>query len=406
MATDRRCVVVGGSLGGLRAAEALRRSGFDGEIIVFGDEPHLPYNRPPLSKRALEDHPELETLTFRLSTAARTVSWRTGQTVVSVDLDAKLVELEDGRRVWWDGLVIATGVAARRLQLPGPNIGRYVVRTADDSIRLRRALYPGCRVVILGAGFIGCEVASTCRAFGAHVTVISPDNFPMQDPLGTMLGGELKRRHEQHEVTFHLGVVPVEFGGASRVHSVRLSNGEEVPADVVVEAVGTRPNTELLDGNGLDLTDGIRCDNHLRVEGRPGIVACGDVARFSNPLFDTVSRRIEHWNMTVDTARRAGATLAHDLDCDDDTVLDEFRPLPSFWSDQYDLRIQSFGLPALGADDARLLEGSLQDEAAVGYYRDGQMIGVALLDLTGRHAHYRAMLAPPPTSRTASRATF
>ncbi|MGW4825823.1 NAD(P)/FAD-dependent oxidoreductase [Streptomyces sp. NPDC004227] len=388
----QRCVVVGGSLAGLRAAESLRRARFTGEILVFGAEPHMPYNRPPLSKGALEDHPSLDTLTFRLSRAATDVSWRIGTTVRSVDLQQGSLTLSDGTNVDWDGLVIATGARPRRLNLPGPTLGRHVVRTAEDAIHLRQRVYPGARVVVIGAGFIGCEVAATCSALGAQVKVVAPEAAPMHNPLGYLLGQELRRRHHRHGVQFHLGVVPTAFSGPGKVHKVVLSDGTELAADVVVEAVGTAPNTDPFEGNGLDLTDGILCDGQMSVVGQPAVVACGDVARFPNPLFDLIPRRVEHWNMAVDTARRAGRTLAsHLTGTANDPAL--FRPLPSFWSDQYDWRIQSFGLPALGTEDIRLLEGDLADEAAIGYHRDGTLVGVVMLDLTARHAHYRSLIA-------------
>lgn len=157
-------------------------------------------------------------------------------------------------------------------------------------------------------------------------------------PLRHSVGAALRRRHEAHGVRFHLGTVPVEFRGTARVESVLLSDGTDLPADVVVEAVGCAPNTEWLAGNGLDLTDGVLCDNLLRVEGRPDVVACGDVARFPNPLFDEVPRRTEHWTMVTDTARKAGTTLGrHLVGAEPDPM--PFTPVPSFWSDQYDLRL-------------------------------------------------------------------
>lgn len=390
--TAQRCVIVGGSLAGLRAAEAVRRSGFTGEILVFGAEPHMPYNRPPLSKGALEDDPYLDTLTFRLSRAATDVSWRIGTTVRSVDLQQRSLTLADGTSVGWDGLVIATGARPRRLDLPGPTVGRHVVRTAEDAIQLRQQVYPGARVVVLGAGFIGCEVAATCSVLGADVQVVAPEAAPMHNPLGHLLGQELWRRHHRHGVQFHLGVFPTAFSGPGRVRKVELSDGTKLAADVVVEAVGTTPNTDPFGGNGLDMSDGVLCDGQMNVEGHPAVVACGDVARFPNPLFDLIPRRVEHWNMAVDTARRAGRTLGAYLT---GTANDPapFRPLPSFWSDQYDWRIQSFGLPALGAKDIRLLEGDLANEAALGYHRDGALVGVVMLDLTARHAHYRSLVA-------------
>jgi 3-phenylpropionate/trans-cinnamate dioxygenase ferredoxin reductase subunit len=249
-------------------------------------------------------------------------------------------------------------------------------------------LTAGCRVVIVGAGFIGCEVAATASALGAEVTVVAPEAVPMERPLGQLLGTDLRIRHEEHGVRFQLGVVPTAYppGG------VALSDGRTLPADVVVEAVGCVPNVEWLAGNGLDLSDGVCCDAWLRVAGRADVVACGDVARFPNALVDDVPRRVEHWTMATDTARRAGASLASHLTGAPPPDA-RFAPLPSFWSDQHGLRIQSFGTLGLGLGDVRVLEGRLGGEVVVGYHRGGELIGVVLVGLAGRVAHYRALLA-------------
>lgn len=387
----RRCVIVGGSLAGLRAAEAVRRSGFDGEILVIGAEPHMPYNRPPLSKDALQDHSALDQLTFRLSSAAADVTWNIGKTVSSVDLDNESAELVDGARVEWDGLVIAAGVSARRVEIPGPQLGRYVVRTVLDAMLLRQQVFQGAKVVVLGAGFIGCEVAATCQILGAEVDVIGTGPVPMNTPLGMEFGGELQRRHEGRGVRFHMNTAAVAFEGSDRVREVVLSNGMTLRADLVVEAVGTRPNTEFLEGNGLDLSDGVMCDNAMRVESRPNVVACGDIARFPNPMFDSIPRRVEHWNMAVETAKMAGKTVGLHLRGLQD-AREDFRPVPSFWSDQYSLRIQSFGMPVLGSADVRILEGELSTEFAAGYHRDGELVGVVMLGLISRHAHFRNLI--------------
>lgn len=390
--TPGRCVVVGASMGGLRAAEAVRKAGFAGEVLVIGTEPHMPYNRPPLSKDALLAEPDAG-LMFRVPRAAQDVTWRLGETVTSADLDAHTVTLADGETLDWSGLVVATGLSPRRLDLPGPTAGRHVIRTLDDVAALRRELSPGARLVIIGAGFIGCEVAAAARVAGFEVDVVAPESVPVERPLQKKLGASLQRRHEARGVRFHLGgVMPIGFGGTDRVTSVALNDGTELAADVVVEAVGCIPNTQLLEGSALDLSDGLLCDNLLRVEGRPDIVACGDIARFPNPLFDDVPRRVEHWTMVTDTAKRAGATLGAYLSGNDPDGK-EFTPIPSFWSDQYDLRLQSFGAVSLGAEDVRVLEGDLDDEVAVGYHRDGRLVGVVLVGLAGRYMHYRAQIA-------------
>lgn len=392
--TAGRIVVVGASMAGLRAAEAVRKGGFAGEVVVVGDEAAMPYNRPPLSKDALRTPVDLDTLVFRLPRAATDVTWRLGAPATSADLGARTVRVGEDV-LGWDGLVVATGLRPRRLDQPGPLAGRHVIRTHEDAIALRASLGPGVRVVIVGAGFIGCEVAATARALGAEVDVVAPETVPIERPLGLVLGGELQRRHEEHGVRFHLGTVPVGFGGDARVTSVRLADGRELPADVVVEAVGCVPNVEWLGGNGLDLRDGVLCDGWLRVEGRPDVVACGDVARFPNALFDAVPRRVEHWTMATDTARRAGATLAAHL-TGADAGPAEFAPMPSFWSDQYDLRIQSFGSVGLGGADVRVLEGDLRGEVVVGYHDpSGRLVGVVLVGLGGRAGHYRGVIATP-----------
>ncbi|WP_345763449.1 NAD(P)/FAD-dependent oxidoreductase [Diaminobutyricibacter sp. McL0608] len=378
-------------MAGLRAAEAVRRSGFEGEILVIGAEPHMPYNRPPLSKDALQDHSALDQLTFRLSSAAAEVTWNIGKTVSSVDLDNESAELVDGARVEWDGLVIAAGVSARRVEIPGPQLGRYVVRTALDAMLLRQQIFQGAKVVVLGAGFIGCEVAATCQILGADVDVIGTGPVPLNTPLGMEFGGELQRRHERRGVRFHMNTAAAAFEGSDRVREVVLSNGTTLRADLVVEAVGTRPNTEFLEGNGLDLSDGVMCDNAMRVEGRPNVVACGDIARFPNPMFDSIPRRVEHWNMAVETAKMAGKTVGLHLRGLED-AREDFRPVPSFWSDQYSLRIQSFGMPVLGSADVRILEGELSTEFAAGYHRDGELVGVVMLGLISRHAHFRNLI--------------
>jgi 3-phenylpropionate/trans-cinnamate dioxygenase ferredoxin reductase component len=187
-----------------------------------------------------------------------------------------------------------------------------------------------------------------------------------------------------------LGTVPTAFLGNGIVEAVTLADGSRLPADVVVEAVGCRPNVEWLAGNGLDLGDGIRCDAHLRVEGRPDVVACGDLARFPNALFDDVPRRVEHWTMVTDTARRAGTSLGRWLTGQDDDPA-TFAPVPSFWSDQHDFRLQSFG--TLEGEGVRILEGDLDGEVAVGYHRDGELVGVVMIGLTSRYLHYRQLAA-------------
>jgi NADPH-dependent 2,4-dienoyl-CoA reductase/sulfur reductase-like enzyme len=255
--------------------------------------------------------------------------------------------------------------------------------------------------VVIGGGFIGCEVAAAAVKRGLEVTVVEPEPLPMLRPLGADLATALLRRHEAHGVTFRLGVLPEGFVGDWRIESVNLSDGTSVAADVVVESVGSLLNTEWLDGNGLDLVNGLLTDDRLRVVvrdgitpggiGRDDVVAAGDIARFPHPLFGGAPGRVEHWTVATDTGRHAGAVLARHLAGDEAAAAGPFTAVPTFWSDQYEMRIQSFGVTGLG--DVRVLEGDLDGEVAVGYHRDGHLVGVVLIGLGGRYTHYRNLIA-------------
>ncbi|NYE35825.1 NADPH-dependent 2,4-dienoyl-CoA reductase/sulfur reductase-like enzyme [Nocardioides cavernae] len=384
-----RIVVVGGSLGGLRVTEGLYAAGWDGEVVVLSAEEHAPYTRPPLSKAALTAAPDLATLAFKQRPEAGRAEWRYGVSAVSCDLDARTLRLSDGTDLSWDGLVAATGVEARRLpEVVGT--GGHVVRTYDDCRALQERLTTGTRLVVLGAGFIGSEIAATAVRLGCEVDVVALDDVPMQAPLGREVGAAIQRRHEREGVRFHLGRGIASFTCGTDATRVTLEDGTKVEGDVLVQAIGSAPATSWLAGNDLDLTDGLVCDNDLRIEGRRGVVAVGDVARFPNPLIDDVPRRVEHWQMPMDTARRAAATLLSDLTA---AVVDTapFAPLPSFWSDQYDLRVQSFGSLAV-ADRAEVLEGDLDDEAVVGYFRGDDLVGALLLGMPRQMVRVRKMV--------------
>jgi 3-phenylpropionate/trans-cinnamate dioxygenase ferredoxin reductase subunit len=385
-----RVVVVGASLGGLRAAEQLRAAGWTAEIVVVGAEPHMPYNRPPLSKEVLAGTASPSSVTFRPRPSVADVTWRLGTVASTVDFEARVLTLADGTTIGFDGIVIATGLRPHRL----PGAEGHVLRTVDDAARLRSVLVAGARLVVVGAGFIGCEVAATARKLGADVTVVDPLSLPMIGPLGEPLAAALLARHREHGVRFHLGHTVARF----ERHEVLLDDGTVLPVDAVVEAVGSRPNVEWLAGNDLDLSDGVLCDEHLRVEGLPFAVAVGDVARFPNARYDTVPRRIEHWSIPGDTARHAARTLIAGLT---GTPTDQpaFAPLPTFWSDQHGYRIQAIGAPPLGVADIRVLEGDLNDDVVVGYHRDGDLVGVVGVGgprIVAATARYRPALHAAP----------
>jgi NADPH-dependent 2,4-dienoyl-CoA reductase/sulfur reductase-like enzyme len=393
-------VIVGASMGGLRAAEALRRFGYLGPITAIGDEPYSPYNRPPLSKEVLANEVSHEAVAFAQRPATADVNWVLGTRAESADLDHRTVTDSNGQVHPYSALIIATGLRPKRLQVSNSELaGRHAVRTLDDAIALRAALVPGSRVVILGAGFIGCEVAATARKLGCDVTVVAPGVHPIVRPLGVELARELQRRHEAEGVRFKMKTAITDLLGEGKVAGVLLDSGEELACDVLVEAIGSDTNTEWLEGTGLDLSDGVHTDNAMRairVDGSAceDVFAIGDVARFANPMFDDVARRVEHWNIPTDTAKRVGQVLAAQLNAAENwpEVLDEvFAPVPSFWSDQFEMHILAFGLLAL-ADEVKLIHGEIEGDCVFGYYREGQMVGVCGIGMRSTVQGYRAQV--------------
>jgi NADPH-dependent 2,4-dienoyl-CoA reductase/sulfur reductase-like enzyme len=302
------------------------------------------------------------------------VDWRLGRAVTSASLTDRTITLGDTETLRWDGLVIASGLRSRRLPIPGAPQARHTVRSLDDAIALRRHLRPGARVVVIGAGFLGCEIAATAVGLGCQVDVVAPEEEPMMRPLGTLVGAALRHRHEAAGVRFHLGRLPVRLdGGVAAGPGAVLDDGTVLPADVVVEAVGSVPATDWLAGCDLDLTDGILCDPWLRAVGSHGaradVVAVGDVARFPHPLTGGAPRRIEHWDIPPLTAKRAAPALVAGLT---GAALDPepFAPVPSFWSDQYEVTIQSFGAPELG-DEVEIVEGTPDGPFLAAYRQSG-----------------------------------
>ena len=384
-------VIVGAGLGGLRAAETLRAAGYAGAITVVGDEEYLPYNRPPLSKEALAGGIDVASLEFRRKPSVDDVRWLLGTPVVGSDLAARTVTLSDGTVLAFDGLVAASGIRPRRLPIPGPADGRFALRTAADALAVREYLTPGAVVIIMGAGFIGCEAAATAIKLGCTVHVVALDEEPMIRPLGAELGAAMRRRHEARGVHFHLGQTIDSFAGADRVRSVSLSDGTELPADIVIEAVGSVANTEWLRGNELDLSDGLLTDSSMQVHtALAPLVAVGDLARHPNGHFGGVPRRIEHWNIPTETAKRAGPTLAAILR-GEEPDRSPFLAMPAFWSDQYEFTLQSFGMPGI-ADRVEVVSGTVDEPCIVEYSDASGLVGVVGIDRTAEVAPYRKAL--------------
>ena len=383
----RRITIVGASLAGLRAAETLRDRGFDGALTLVGDEPHRPYDRPPLSKQVLQGTWEPEQTFFRRKDGydALGLDMRLGVRATSVDLGARRVTLADGTCADYDRLIIATGARVRTLPGIAPRPGLLTLRNLDDALVLREALARATRVAVVGAGFIGLEVAASCRARGLDVTAIESLPIPLAPILGPTLGDMIAAMHRDHGVDLRTGVTVADVYGQSRVEGLSLSDGSRVDADVVVVGIGVVPNTEWLDGSGLLLDNGIVCNGSC--EAAPGVYAAGDVARVPNQWYGE-SPRIEHWSNAVEQ----GVHAAENALAGPGTAT-SFSSVPYFSSDQYDRKIQFIGR-ASPHDEVLIVDGSLADRRLTALFRRGDRL-VACLAVNQPKAliKYRKLLA-------------
>jgi NADPH-dependent 2,4-dienoyl-CoA reductase/sulfur reductase-like enzyme len=372
-----RVVVVGASLAGLRAAETLRQHDVATSVVIVGDEVHRPYDRPPLSKKLLSGEWEPDRIHLRQPDVFDDldVEWRLGHAAAALDLNRRELTLADGSVLGFDGLVIATGARPRRLAGQDTFDHVHELRTLDDALRLRGEIASGGRrVVVVGAGFIGLEAAATAHALGNDVVVLEGAAAPLIRGLGAEMGGAIADLHRAHGVDVRCGVL---IEGLT-AEGVRLAGGEIVPADAIVVGIGVTPNTHWLEGSGVRLRDGVVCDANLNavdVSGAvvPGVFAAGDVARWPNGLFDE-EMRVEHWTNAAEQGAHAALNLRH-LAAGE--PYDPYEPLPFFWSDQFEHRIQFLGRAAAD-DEVRVVAGSVA--------------GGKFLALFGRNGHLHGAL--------------
>jgi NADPH-dependent 2,4-dienoyl-CoA reductase/sulfur reductase-like enzyme len=357
----RTVAVVGASLAGLSAARSLRKRGYDGRLVVIGDEPHRPYDRPPLSKEFLAGALGEADLALERGDEDLQAEWVLGTRATGLDRTERAIRLADGREIRADGVVIATGAAARTLPGTEGLAGVHVLRTLDDARALRDDLARGGRLVVIGGGFIGAEVASTAYALGLDVTVVEAAPTPLAGPLGEVMGGIVSALHTDHGVRLLCGVGVKGLSGERRVDAVLLEDGRSIPADTVVVGVGARPCVEWLEGSGVTLDNGVKCGADGRTS-LAGVVAVGDCANWYDP-HTGIHRRVEHWTGALERPDAAVATLlAYGA-----TRPGVPRP-PYFWSDQYGVKIQFVG-HAAGADSVTVEEGAPDERSFLAVYR-------------------------------------
>jgi 3-phenylpropionate/trans-cinnamate dioxygenase ferredoxin reductase subunit len=365
----RTFVVVGGGLCGQRAVETLREEGFDGRVVLLAEEDEPPYDRPPLSKEFLQSDLPPEEVRLRPSGWYREndVELRTGEAAVALDPHRREVRLQGGGRVRYDACLIATGSRVRRLRVPGADLpGVHYLRTLDDAARIRADAQRARRVAVVGAGFVGAEVAASCRRRGMEVTLIEPLPAPLARTLGEDLGGILAEIHREHGVELHMGEAVAAFRGGGRVEQVVGGSGRTYDCDFAVVGVGVVPAAEWLDGSGLRVEDGVVVDRLCRTSA-DGVYAAGDVARWPyRPTGEAL--RVEHWdNAGAQGAAAARAMLGAEVPYD---------PVPYFWSDQYDLRLQHVGHASRW--DRVVRRGDTAGRSFSAFYMEGDRLLAAL----------------------------
>ncbi|HYC57113.1 MAG TPA: FAD-dependent oxidoreductase [Candidatus Binatia bacterium] len=386
MSDSRTFVVAGASLAGLRACEALREEGFEGRLVLVGAERHDPYDRPPLSKEILRGQWQPARTTLRKNGLADlNLDLRLGRAARYLDAATHTLTLDDDETIVFDGLVIATGARVRTLDDVPPLAGVHYLRTLDDAVALRDELLAGPRVAVIGAGFIGCEVAASARALDLDVTLIEPLAAPMVRALGRALGGLAARLHADNGIDLRCARRMVAIQGGDRVERLHLSDGSVVRADVVVIGVGVQPQTQWLEGSGLELEDGVVCDDRCATA-VDGIVAAGDVARWNSPRAGRLVR-IEHWTNAAAQGRAAALRLLKGADS-----VEPYAPVPYVWSDQFGIKLQMAG-HALPDDELHVVDGSFEEYRFVALFgRGGRLTGVAGMGRPRIVAHYQGLL--------------
>lgn len=337
--SESSVVVVGAGMGGVRVCMTLRELGFGGQVTLVGNEGVLPYSRPPLSKSfqtAAEDaiDPLLVEPLSALTQAG--ISLELNTAAIGVDRSRRTLALSDGRVLGYDNLVVATGMTPRQLPGSEPFDNVHVLRTWKDAIGLKRGLVGAERVCIIGCGFIGAEIAAVARGLGCQVTIVEAAAEPFSRIVGAEVGEALRRLQLDNGVDLRCGVAVTELVGRDKVERVTLSDGSSVETDLVLAAIGVVPLTGWLGSSGLDVTNGVLCDAYCAAA--PGIYAVGDVARWHNPRFG-LTMRVEHWSNACDQ----GAVVAQNIVA---TASEPYAPVPYFWSDQYQAKIQFLGVPS------------------------------------------------------------
>jgi NADPH-dependent 2,4-dienoyl-CoA reductase/sulfur reductase-like enzyme len=380
-----RVVVAGASIAGMSAARELRRLGFGGTIQLVDQDPHAPYRRPSVSKglltglQQLEDvvAPWAENLELTRVAGVRLEGLDVERRIVSGTSEEGHVELE------YDGLVLATGSVARSWPVELGLEGVVTLRTVEDAMHMRGLLGDARRVAIVGGGFIGLEAAASAIALGLEATVIEVAPIPLAHVLGVSLGERMAATHRSKGVEVICGVGVEAIEGSGRVERVVLQDGRVVEAEVVLVAIGAAPAVGWLESSGLDLTSGVACDHCCRVEGATDVVAAGDIANWLNPLYDR-RMRVEHWTNAIQQASfAAGALLGQASE-------EGFSSAPYFWSDQFDLKLQSYG-SSVGHDEVAVLEET-EEKMLVAYGRDGVLVGIAGLNAGVAINQYRVQI--------------
>jgi 3-phenylpropionate/trans-cinnamate dioxygenase ferredoxin reductase component len=358
----KQIVIVGGGLGAARTSEQLRRAGFDGPITIVSNEVHLPYDRPPLSKQVLRSEMDDVTLKPREFYDENNIALLLGSAVRALDTGSQSVRLDNGNVLGYDELVIATGLVPKRIPSFPDFAGVHVLRSFDESMRLREEAGSARHAVVVGAGFIGCEVAASLRGLGVDVVMVEPQPEPLASVLGERIGALVARLHRAEGVDVRTGTGVAELRGTDRVEKAVLSDGTETDADLVVVGIGSRPATDWLEGSGVKVDNGVVCDQVGRTSA-PHVWALGDVASWRDATGH--QSRVEHWSNVADQARvLVPALLGQDLPSNIVVV-------PYFWSDQYDVKIQCLGEPEasdvihLVSDDGRRFLAYYEREGAV-----------------------------------------